>query len=469
MSYLPITYDLTDKQCLIVGAGQVAYRKLSRLLASSASVTVLAPDVLPEIEALAAENKIILIRDEFRPAHLQAKQLVIIATNDRTLNRQIAHQAKVLHCLVNVVDDPQHSNFISPAIIDRSPLQIAISTNGIAPMLARKIREKIEWILPGNLGGILSSLKKNQEAIRSRFSDFISKKSFLEWYLDKAINQDIDTAEPISTSIRHYENNKIPSKVYLLGSGPGDPDLLTIKALRVLQKADVVLHDSLVSSDILALIRRDAELISVGKRARKHSVQQAEIHQLLTKYARQNLTVVRLKGGDPFIFGRGGEELEHLVANGINFEVVPGITAASGCASYAGIPLTHRDYAQTVMFITAHCKQSNDTLDWASIAKHQQTVAVYMGLMRNETLVRKLIEHGRDAATPVAIIENGTREQQRVVNGRLDQLTEMVNTHNLGSPALIVIGEVVALATKLAWFKPEQHITHTLTEVAHAA
>lgn len=249
-------------------------------------------------------------------------------------------------------------------------------------------------------------------------------------------------------------------KVFLIGAGPGDPDLLTIKALKILQKADIVLHDALVSDGILDLVRRDATLVNVGKRAKKHRVVQEETNQLLVKYAQQGLSVVRLKGGDPFIFGRGGEELEQLVTAGIDYEVVPGITAASGCSSYAGIPLTHRDHSQTVMFITAHCKQSEDTLNWKSLARERQTVVVYMGLLRNEVLVEQLMRHGRDGSTPIAVIENGTLPQQRVITGSLKQLPELVLKHDIISPSLIVIGEVAALANKLGWY-PHSELLET--------
>jgi len=346
-------------------------------------------------------------------------------------------------------------------LIDRSPLLIAISTGGIAPVLARKIREKIEWLLPRNLGFLLKNLQGFRDQIKSRYQDFSTKRSFYEWFVEKTIDSQVSEDDDFVTIAQRYESTEqTKGKVYLVGSGPGDPDLLTLKALKILQKADVVLHDSLVSKEILDLVRRDAEFISVGKRARKHSVQQAEINKLLTLHANKGLKVVRLKGGDPFIFGRGAEELEHIVKDGIDFEVIPGITAASGCSTYAGIPLTHRDHSQTVMFITAHCKDSKDCLDWQSIAKHQQTLAVYMGLMRNEILRDKLIEFGRLPSTPVALIENGTRDNQRVIIGTLADLPAMVEEHQVVSPALIVIGEVVSLAQELTWFEAGTHIVH---------
>ena len=462
MDYLPITLNLVGKTCLVVGGGQVALRKTKALLKAKGEVKLVAPEVLPEISDLVRNNSLDIFKKRFTDDDLEGVDLIIAATNDLEVNAYISQLAQSKNIWVNVVDELEHCSFITPAIIDRSPLLIAISTGGIAPVLARKIREKIEWILPHNLGVLLNNLVGFREKIKARYQSFSTKRSFYEWFVEKSIDSQINENETFSTLAQSYESNeKQIGKVYLVGAGPGDPDLLTIKALKILQKADVVLHDSLVSKDILELVRRDAEFISVGKRARKHSVQQAEINQLLVEHAQKGLKVVRLKGGDPFIFGRGAEELEHIIQEGIDFEVIPGITSASGCSTYAGIPLTHRDHSQTVMFITAHCKDSKDCLDWTSIAKHQQTLAVYMGLMRNEILRDKLIEYGRLPTTPVALIENGTRVNQRVVIGTLAELPNMVLEHQVVSPSLIVIGEVVSLATELAWFNGGKHIIHS--------
>ncbi len=244
---------------------------------------------------------------------------------------------------------------------------------------------------------------------------------------------------------------KAAGKVYLVGAGPGDPELLTLKAYKLLQNAEVVLYDSLISDDILQMIGVKAELIHVGKRANCHIASQSQINQKLVEHAQKGSMVVRLKGGDPFIFGRGGEELQVLSDNQINYEVVPGITAASGCSSYAGIPLTHRDFAQSVRLITAHQKQQ-ETIDWHSLAAEKQTLVFYMGLLRNKVISDSLIKHGLNAKTPVAVIENGTRENQRVLTGRLDQLSELVEENDIQMPSLILVGEVVALSKQLAWF-----------------
>ncbi|ACV26149.1 siroheme synthase CysG [Kangiella koreensis] len=463
MEYFPITVRLQDQQCIIVGGGEIAHRKLKSLLKAKAKVSLIAFDFSSDVRALAEQYQLPLYQQSFdeqlSERLLDEAYLIVAATDNRELNEQVSFAARKRRIWVNVVDDLELSTFIMPAIIDRSPLLVAVSTGGVSPVLARKIREKIEWLLPTNLGGLLSKLKAYRPRIKKKFPDLKSKRDFSEWYIEQAIADPAAIESDFNVNLENYQAlnaGKQKGKVYLVGAGPGDAELLTIKALKVLQTADVVLHDALVSEQILEQVRRDATLVHVGKRAHNHSVTQDETNRLLVQYAQQGLSVVRLKGGDPFIFGRGGEELEVLVSAGINYEVVPGITAASGCASYAGIPLTHRDYAQTVMFITAHCANSIDKLNWQSLAREKQTVAIYMGLLRNETLVSNLIEHGRDGATPIAIIENGTLPEQRVVIGTLRQLSELVEQHQVVSPALILIGEVTGLAEKLDWF---QHST----------
>jgi uroporphyrin-III C-methyltransferase/precorrin-2 dehydrogenase/sirohydrochlorin ferrochelatase len=463
MEYFPITVRLQDQQCIIVGGGEIAYRKLKSLLKAKANVSLIALDFSLDVRALAEQYQLPLYQQDFNEKLsgklLDEAYLVIAATDNRELNQQVSVAARRRRVWVNVVDDLDLSTFIMPAIIDRSPLLVAISTGGVSPVLARKIREKIEWLLPTNLGQLLTKLKAYRPRIKKKFPDLKSKRDFSEWYIEQAIADPTAIRNGFDANLETYQainagNQK--GKVYLVGAGPGDAELLTVKALKVLQTADVVLHDALVSEQILEQVRRDATLVHVGKRAHNHSVTQDETNRLLVQYAQQGLSVVRLKGGDPFIFGRGGEELEVLVSAAIDYEVVPGITAASGCASYAGIPLTHRDYAQTVMFITAHCANSIDKLNWQSLAREKQTVAIYMGLLRNDTLVSNLMEHGRDGATPIAIIENGTLPEQRVVRGTLQQLPGLVEQYQIVSPALIVIGEVTVLADRLGWY---QHST----------
>ncbi len=454
MEYFPITVRLQEQQCLIVGGGDIACRKLKSLLKADAKVSLVALDFNDEVRELAEEYQLTLFEQAFDESLVAGNYLIVAATDNQELNQEVSDLARVHNIWVNVVDDLELSTFIMPAIVDRSPLLVAVSTGGVSPVLARKIREKLEWVLPKNLGGLLKRLKEFRPSVKKKFQDLKSKRDFSEWYIERAIEEPDALTQEFESTVALYEGSVVRSgKVFLIGAGPGDPDLLTIKALRILQKADIVLHDALVSDGILDLVRRDATMVNVGKRAKKHSVVQEETNQLLVKYAQQGLSVVRLKGGDPFIFGRGGEELEHLVSAGVDYEVVPGITAASGCSSYAGIPLTHRDYSQTVMFITAHCKQSEDTLNWKSLARERQTVVVYMGLLRNEVLVEQLINHGRDGGTPIAVIENGTLPHQRVITGSLKQLPDLVVEHDIVSPSLIVIGEVAALANKLSWYQ----------------
>ncbi|AOE50045.1 siroheme synthase CysG [Kangiella sediminilitoris] len=460
MEYFPITVKLQEQPCLIVGGGEIACRKLKSLLKADAKVSLVALEFSEEVLALAKQRGLKLYQEPFREYLLDDAYLAVAATDIKELNQQVSVAARSRNIWVNVVDDLELSTFIMPAIIDRSPLLVAVSTGGVSPVLARKIRETIEWLFPKNLGGLLRRLKQFRPLVKKKFPSLKNKRDFSEWYIENAIENNDVLSQGFSDVVSMYERQAEPvGKVYLVGAGPGDAELLTVKALKVLQKADIVLHDALVSDDILEQVRRDATLVNVGKRAKKHSVVQTETNRLLVHYANQGLTVVRLKGGDPFIYGRGGEELLQLVQAGVNYEVIPGITAASGCSSYAGIPLTHREYSQTVMFITAHCKNSEDSLNWQSLAREQQTVVVYMGLLRNETLSEQLIKHGRNASTPIALIENGTLPQQRVITGVLKDLPLLVRQHDIVSPSLIVIGEVAVLANDLGWFEKSQLIT----------
>ncbi len=461
MEYLPVTVHLLDQPCLIVGGGEVAYRKLKHLLRAGAQVSLVAENFNQEIIKLAEEQGLELIHSSFNAELLTDQYLVIAATDNPEINQLVSQVAKQRHIWVNVVDDLELSNLLMPAVVDRSPLLVAISTGGVSPVLARIIREKLEWLLPKNLSALLDKLKTFRPKVKKKYPDLKTKRSFAEWFIETSIADKLELDIAFEQAINQFEDQyQAKGKVYLVGAGPGAPDLLTVKALKILQKADVVLHDALVGEDVLELIRKDAKLINVGKRANNHSTQQAKINQLLVTYGKQHLTVVRLKGGDPFIYGRGGEELEVLVEHQIDFEVVPGITAASACASYAGIPLTHRQYSQTVMFITAHCKNSEETLNWKSIARQNQTLVVYMGLLRNEVLTRQMIRYGRHPDTPVAIVEKGTSLQQRVITGTLNQLPDLVTKYQLVSPALIIIGEVAALASQLNWYPHNTFIQH---------
>jgi len=383
--------------------------------------------------------------------------LAIAATDVAAVNRAVAEAGAARRIWVNVVDDVESSGFQVPAVVHRGPLQVAISSGGAAPMLARHLREKLETLLDESLGSLAELLARRRDAIRRRFPSLPARRRFFERLLAGPLQSLLrqgqgDIAEAMFDAALQQSIAPRQGSVVLVGAGPGDPGLLTLRALRVLNEADVILHDRLVAPEILALARRDAERIDVGKQAGGRQMKQSQTHALMLELAREGKRVVRLKGGDPFVFGRGGEELEFLRAHAISYEVVPGITAALACAAYAGVPLTHREHAQSLRFVTAHCKDSLDTLDWESLAASRQTLAVYMGVSGLETLRTRLLAHGCDPATPFALIENGSRPEQRVVVGTLSTLCERARAHEVRSPALLILGEVATLAEPLHWF-----------------
>jgi uroporphyrin-III C-methyltransferase/precorrin-2 dehydrogenase/sirohydrochlorin ferrochelatase len=388
---------------------------------------------------------------------LRDASLVVAATDDRPLNARVAAEGRAASLFVNVVDDLELSSFIVPAIVDRSPLVIAISSGGVAPVLARAIRERIEVLLDGSVGSLARLLEAWRSRIKAALPDVARRRAFYERLVRGEVAREVrngrmDDAERGLRRMLAERPDVQHGSVVLVGAGPGDPGLLTLNALRALQDADVVLHDRLVSREILDLARRDATRIAVGKEAGGHSVAQSRINELMLDHARAGRRVVRLKGGDPFVFGRGGEELEYLAAHGVPFEVVPGITAAVACGAYAGIPLTHRDHAQSVRLVTAHCGESIDTLDWPSLARERQTLAFYMGVASMGRIASKLAEHGRGCSTPIAVVENGSRPGQRVLLARLDELEDLATRARVSSPALLFVGEVAALAGTLHWF-----------------
>ncbi|WP_223788475.1 siroheme synthase CysG [Marinicella meishanensis] len=468
MKYLPINLNIEQQPVWVIGGGAVAWRKIKSLCQAGAEVHCVAASFHADIKQAAQHQPIKLITHDLQDLQvlqqLPRPKLVIAATDDPQLNAQIHQYTATRGWLINTVDEPPRCDFITPAVVNRGPVKVAISTAGTAPVLARMIKQKIEYLLPKNLGQIAEQANQWRPTIKQRVPSFNNRRRFWDRFFDwshgslRLLRGQYRT--PNSAQIeQHIEAvNQTEGRVSLVGAGPGDPDLLTIKAIKVLQSADVVLHDHLIATDIMAMIRQDAELIDVGKQAGKHLTKQQTINQLLIKQARLGKHVCRLKGGDPFVFGRGGEEIQALKAEQIDFEIVPGITAAVGCAAYAGIPLTHRDHAQGLAFITAHCSDSKDAIDWQFYAKNQQTLAVYMGLIKADELVRQLISHGKDPAVPLAVIENGTRPEQRTVTGQLHQLTAMIRDHAIKSPALIVIGEVAAYAQQLDWFAP--HVAH---------
>lgn len=455
MDYLPIFCRLDNKPVLLVGGGEVAERKARLLLDAGAQLTVVAPDLDPELAELAANGSIEWLAGEFAPQQLAGKWLVVAATDRREVNALVYQSANQARIFANVVDDPKRSSFIMPSIIDRSPLMVAISSGGKAPVLARLLREKLEALLPQHLGAVAAFAGSLRERVKARFASMGERRRFWERLLgadrlgQALARGDSASANQLADSL-FADDAGARGEVILVGAGPGDPGLLTLHALRQMQQADVVVYDRLVSDEVMALVRRDAKRIFVGKQAGNHCVPQEGINQLLLEEAKKGQRVVRLKGGDPFIFGRGGEELETLVGSGVGFQVVPGITAASGCAAYAGIPLTHRDHAQSVRFVTAHGKGGARDLDWPLLARDRQTLVFYMGLSSCTVIREQLLAHGKAGDTPVALIERGTQPSQRVIRGTLDQLPELAI--GVESPALIMVGSVVTLADRLAWF-----------------
>lgn len=457
MDYLPIFTDVRNKLCLVVGGGEVGKRKAGVLLEAGAKVRVVAPQIDP---ALTAQKNVETIVARFDAKHLDGATLVIAATNDRSVNRQVSELAQARNIPVNVVDDPELCSFIMPAILDRSPLMVAFSSGGASPVLTRMMRGKLETMIPQNYSRLAAFAERFRELVKQRVTNPAKRRIFWENALEgvvaeKVLTGDESSAEKMLQQMLKDEDNIQRGEVYLVGAGPGDPDLLTFRALRLMQKADVVVYDNLVSKPILEMARRDAERIYVGKKRDDHTLPQEQINELLVRLAKQGKRVLRLKGGDPFIFGRGGEEIETLSEHGIPFQVVPGITAASGVAAYAGIPLTHRDHAQSCIFVTGHLKDGSMNLDWDALARPKQTIVVYMGLHGLETLCAELVAHGMPDSTPAAIVQQGTTQNQRVITGTLATLAAIAQRENLQAPTLIIVGGVVTLREKLAWFDPK--------------
>jgi uroporphyrin-III C-methyltransferase/precorrin-2 dehydrogenase/sirohydrochlorin ferrochelatase len=461
MNYFPAFFDLSAQKVLIVGGGEVALRKLELLSRTGAKVTVVAPRILPELNERAAAGKISVQLREFLPADLDGARLVIVATSRRAVNRWIAALSEARGIPVNVVDDREASRFIVPALIDRDPVLVAISTAGTSPVLARRLRERLEALIPKRLGELSLWLQALRRMARWRLRDTDARRRYFEQIVDGAaarrfVAGDTHGAESLAQQLLALSASSPPEsgEVTLVGAGPGDPELLTLKALRALQDADVILHDRLVPPGVLDMARRDARRICVGKAAGSIGRTQAEINALLIEHASRGMRVVRLKGGDPFIFGRGGEELEALQKAQIRFSVIPGITAAAGCAAYAGIPLTHRDHSHSVTFVTGHQDSHGREPDYQALAKPGVTAVFYMGLARVGHIAAKFVQHGAPKTLPAALIAQGTLENQRVITGTLATIADAAARSRLESPTLLVVGEVVSLHDSLAWFNP---------------
>jgi uroporphyrin-III C-methyltransferase / precorrin-2 dehydrogenase / sirohydrochlorin ferrochelatase len=459
MIYFPVFFDLKAQKVLIVGGGEVALRKLALLERAGAALTVVAPELAPEILALANAGRIRTAAREFSPEDLEGARLVVVATHRRAVNRWIATLSEARGIPVNVVDDRLASRFIVPAIIDRDPVLVAISTGGTSPVLARRLRERLEGAIPKRTGELATWLRALRHAARRRLRGSDARRRFFEEIVDGAaarrfVAGDLKGAQRIAQRLLGSASNASasPGEVTLVSAGPGDPELLTLKALRALQDADVILHDRLVPAAVLDMARRDAARICVGKAAGNIGSSQEEINQLLVEHARQGKRVVRLKGGDAFIFGRGGEELEALRKAQISYSVIPGVTAAIGAAAYAGIPLTHRDFAHSVTFVTGHANQGGPEPDWAALAKPGNTAVFYMGLARIEHIAAQLEGHGAAGTTAAAVIAQGTLDNQRVIVATLATIAADAARAQVESPALLIVGDVVSLHASLAWF-----------------
>ncbi len=462
MDYLPIFINIKNQHCLVVGGGEVATRKAMLLLQAGARVSVVSPELDENLEALLSRGEILHCAKHFSPNCLEGVVLVIAATNDHVTNQQVSEFAKKQHIPVNVVDNPDLCSFIMPSIVDRSPMLIAISSGGQSPVLARLLRANLETTIPATYARLTAIAGKFRDQVKQHFTHIEKRRFFWEKMLQGPFAEMVHAgkekaAKDYLLRTLHGEKDEAPQgEVYLVGAGPGNPDLLTFRALRLMQQSDVVVYDRLVSPEILDMVRRDASRIYAGKERSKHTLPQETINNLLVRLAKEGKRVLRLKGGDPFIFGRGGEEIETLTTHNVSFQVVPGITAASGVASYAGIPLTHRDYAQSCIFVTGHLKNNTIDLDWSSLARPHQTIVIYMGLLGLPVLCQQLIAHGLPETMPAAIIQQGTTQKQKTVVGTLQTLPELTVAANLTPPTLIIVGDVVKLHQKLAWFGPDK-------------
>lgn len=456
MDIFPISLKLQQQPCLIVGGGHIAYRKAVLLHKAGAVIHIIAPDIDANLLQLVEESQGQYIQALY-PAQMQLNdyRLVIAATDDYAVNTQVFEDCEALKILVNSVDDPPHCRFMVPAIVDRSPLVISVASNGTSPVLSRQIRTQLETSIPHGMGKLAEFSGKWRAAVKAKISNPDERRVFWEDLYASPLKEQVfhdnltEADRLIEQALLEWKTPK--GEVYLVGAGPGDPELLTLKALRLMQQADVVIYDRLVSPAIMELCRRDATKIYVGKARSNHAVPQEGINALLVEYASKGQRVCRLKGGDPFIFGRGGEEIQELFAAGVPFQVVPGITAASGCSAYAGIPLTHRDYAQSVRFLTGHLKEGSPELPWDELVYQNQTLVLYMGLVGLEKICEKLIEHGQRPDMPVALISKGTTPEQKVLVGTLADIASKVEENHIQAPTLTIIGDVVSLREQLQW------------------
>lgn len=506
MNTFPLFFKLENRKVLIVGGGDVALRKADLLSRAGAAITILAPDISTEIQALLSDDKHELIYKNYNKSYMTGARVIIAATDDETLNHQIHADATALNIPVNVVDTPHLCDFIFPAIVDRNPIIIGISSNGKAPVLARLLRARLETLIPQGYGKLAKLAGEFRSEVKRKIPTLTGRRQFWERAFEGQVSQlmfagnereataqlkaDLESTvaaledsanhSPATTTSQHSQSHSTESlsanapvatdkltttqhnninqaqaavgEVYIVGAGPGDPELLTFKALRLMQQADIVYYDALVSPQVLDLCRRDADKVFVGKKRSNHAVAQLGINELLINSAKQGRRVVRLKGGDPFIFGRGGEEIESLRAHEVPYQVVPGITAANAGASYAGIPLTHRDHSQSVRFVTGFLKAGAPNEKFENLLDTNETVVFYMGLHSLARLTTGLINAGRSPETPIAIVSNASMPNQQVLTGTLESIVALQEQNQLPTPALLIMGDVVALHDDLAWY-----------------
>ena len=461
MSYLPLFIDVTGEKCLVVGGGKVASRKLIPILSTNMIVTLISPDIIDEIHQASNEHKNLkIIKRKFNSEDIEDQFLIVAATNDTKINKEIAKISKEKNILINMAEDSISGNTLIPSVVDRDPIKIAVSSGAASPILTRLVKTKLETVIPYSFSKLAEFMMEYRSAVKKTFSKISERRNFWEIFLDGPISEmvlsgHVDKAKKaLEKSLEEKVMLEKTGEVYLVGAGPGDPELLSFKALRLMQKADIVIYDRLVSRPIMNLIRQDAEKIYVGKQRADHTMPQENINQLLARLALEGKKVLRLKGGDPFIFGRGGEEIESLIKDDIPFQIVPGITAASGCASYAGIPLTHRDYSQACIFVTGHLRDGTVNLNWKMLAHEKQTLIFYMGMHGSKIICEELVKHGLKKQTPAALIVKGTTEDQEVIIGDLESMPEIILKNKIIPPTLLIIGDVVKLHNKLKWFNP---------------
>ena len=461
MSYLPLFIDVTGEKCLVVGGGKVASRKLIPILSTNMIVTLISPDIIDEIHQASNEHKNLkIIKRRFKSEDIGDQFLIVAATNDTKINKEIAKISKEKNILINMAEDSISGNTLIPSVVDRDPIKIAVSSGAASPILTRLVKTKLETVIPYSFSKLAEFMMEYRSAVKKTFSKISERRNFWEIFLDGPISEmvlsgHVDKAKKaLEKSLEEKVMLEKTGEVYLVGAGPGDPELLSFKALRLMQKADIVIYDRLVSRPIMNLIRQDAEKIYVGKQRADHTMPQENINQLLARLALEGKKVLRLKGGDPFIFGRGGEEIESLIKDDIPFQIVPGITAASGCASYAGIPLTHRDYSQACIFVTGHLRDGTVNLNWKMLAHEKQTLIFYMGMHGSKIICEELVKHGLKKQTPAALIVKGTTEDQEVIIGDLESMPEIILKNKIIPPTLLIIGDVVKLHNKLKWFNP---------------